>query len=609
MRNPIQSKRLSKKLLLILPGVIFLMTLGSIYGQTLDAEPTAQDPVVNTGELVSIQVDGGTIRQVLNAFAMQTKRNVVIGPEVTNDVVTIHLTDVQWDNALDVILKPYGYGYRVVGNAIVVGELTRLKALETVEPLQSRVYELSYLDAGDAREIIEAQLSPRGRMSIITARGQKGWDFGSAQRRATSRSGSTLEKRVRMDNDQAKSKTIVINDVPSVLDRVAETLEKIDKMPQQVLVEARFLEVNEDLLRDIGMQMGGSFEIDGNPIGIAEQFFEAEPNSFGQLSEDVTGKMPLTTFGQITADGGNWNLLISLLQEDEDTKTLSAPKILTLNNQEATIIVGRKFPIIESDVSGGGNTDSVTVSLDYYENIGIQLNVVPQICDDKYINMIVHPSVSSIESFVSAGVGSVGATNNVPLAEYPIIKVRDAETQILVANGETIVIGGLLEERETDGVFKVPFLGDIPVLGHLFRRDTKDNSTIDLLIFLTATIIDSENYDDILEKNHGMQPIVVEPIVVEPIIVAEPIVVEPIVIKPEPIVVEPEPATVDPEAMEPEPSAMGPEPAAMDPEPVAMEPEPVAMEPEPVAMDPKPVAMEPEESIDMSVAEIMEKLM
>ncbi|MBI9020620.1 MAG: secretin and TonB N-terminal domain-containing protein [Verrucomicrobia bacterium] len=451
-------------------------------------------------EYVSIHVDGGAMRQVLNSFAMQANRNIVLSPEVTNDMVTIHLNNVQWDNALDVILKPYGYGYREVGNAIVIGELNKLKSLEAVEPLQSRVYQMRYLDASDVKSIIEGQLSSRGTMSIITARGQKGWDFGSAQRRAMSRSGSTLEKRERVEEEQAKSKTIVISDVPNVLDRIGETLAEIDQMPQQILVEARFMEVNEDFLRDIGVEMGGSFDIDGNPIGIAEQFFSATPNAFTPLSEEVNGTMDMTTFGQLTADGNNWNLLISLLQENENTKTLSAPRILTLNNQEATIIVGQKYPIIESDVSGGGNTDSVTVSLDYYENIGIQLNVVPQICADGYINMIVHPSVSSIASFVKAGVGSVGNTNNVPLAEYPIIKVRDAETQIMVANGETIVIGGLLEERETDGVFKVPFLGDIPILGRLFRRDTTDNATVDLLIFLKATIIDEENYDLIKEQ-------------------------------------------------------------------------------------------------------------
>ncbi len=454
-------------------------------------------------EFVSIHVDGGAMRQVLNSFAMQANRNIVIGPEVTNDLVTIHLNNVQWDNALDVILKPYGYGYREVGNAIVIGELNQLKTLEAVEPLQSRVYKLSYLDANDVRDIIEAQLSPRGKMSVITARGHKGWDFGSAQRRSYSRSGASLQKRERLEgNELAKSKTIVISDVPSVLNSIAETLAEIDQIPRQVLIEAKFMEVNEDLLRDIGVQMSGDFTVDNSPVYLAQDFFKDAPNAFNALSEDLQASAALpSSYGTLTAGGSHWDLFISMIEEDEDTETLSSPKVLTLNNQEATIIVGTKFPIIESDVSGGNNSDAVTVSLDYYESIGIQLNVVPQICDDDYINMIVHPSVSSIEGFASAGVGSINTTNNTPLAQYPIIKTREVETQILVANSETIMIGGLLEERETEGVFKIPLLGDIPFLGHFFKRTTKDTRTIDLLIFLSATVVDENNYDTILEEN------------------------------------------------------------------------------------------------------------
>ncbi|MBL7017155.1 MAG: secretin and TonB N-terminal domain-containing protein [Kiritimatiellales bacterium] len=454
---------------------------------------------------------------------MQTKRNVVIGPEVTNDVVTIHLTDVQWDNALDVILKPYGYGYRVVGNAIVVGELTRLKALETVEPLQSRVYQLSYLDAGDVKDIIEAQLSPRGNMSIITARGQKGWKNLATSGMQNQGSGGSLDMREREGTDeQIRSKTVVVSDVPSVLDGVAETLENIDQMPKQVLVEARFIEVNEDLLRDIGVEMAGTLNIGKGSIGLTDQFFDATPNAFKPKSigsaTGVTGERTtafpdsLSTFGQLTVNSGSWDLFISMIEEDEDTETLSSPKILTLNNQEAAIVVGTRYPIISSDTTSNTSSEpTVSEELEYYESIGIQLNVVPQICADDYINMIVRPSVTEIVGFA----GNEGS--------YPIIKARDTETQILVANGETIVIGGLLEERETEGVFKVPFLGDIPLIGRLFRRDTKDTKTIDLLIFLSATIIDEDNYSTILkpEEEEVVEEVIIEEVGIEEVDIEE----------------------------------------------------------------------------------------
>lgn len=446
-------------------------------------------------EYVSIHVDGGAMRQVLNSFAMQANRNIVLGPDVTNDLVTIHLNNVQWDNALDVILKPYGYGYQKVGKTLVVRKLSAMVVQAALEPLQSRVYELRYLDAGDVKDIITAQLSPsRGKMSIITARGQKGWK-NLASKSSKSKSGGSLDLRAREEEDQIRSKTIVVTDVPSVLNSVAETLAEIDLMPKQVLVEARFMEVNEDFLRDIGVQMAGTFNVSGATIGLGDQFFGATPNAFKPLSGEVGGTYSpggsnpaLNTGGGLLAYGSKWAVFVAMLEEDEDTKTLSAPKILTLNNQEAVIVVGTRYPIISSETTTStGNDPTISEELEYYESIGIQLNVVPQICDDGYINMITRPSVTEI-------IGEKGVN------EYPIIKTRDTETQTLVANGETIVIGGLLEERETEGVFKVPFLGDIPFLGHLFKRTTKDTKTIDLLIFLSATIVDEDNYDIILEQ-------------------------------------------------------------------------------------------------------------
>jgi len=507
-------------------------------------------------EFVSIHVDGGQMRQVLNSFAMQANRNIVLGPEVTNDTVTIHLNNVQWDNALDVILKPYGYGYRQVGEAIVVGELGRLKALETIEPLQSRVYQLRYLDTGDVKDIIEGQLSPRGKMSIITARGQKGWkDLGQKSRRRAQGSGGSLDMRSREKDEQVRSKTIVLTDVPSVLDNVAETLAKIDKQPNQVLVEARFMEVNEDVLRDIGAQFGVGWNNAGTALGFNQRVFNNEPSSFNPVSQtlsgagssespDLTGgptallgsafldallssgspfaptnlaqlieldnfldsQIPASQAGSILDTGGQFfglgsidnvsmELYINLLEEDEDTKTLSAPKVLTLNNQEAAIVVGTRYPIISSTTSSGPEATK-SERLEYYESVGIQLNVVPQICADGYINMVVRPSVTEIIGFNG-------------INDYPIIKTRDTETQILAADGETVVIGGLLEERLAEGLFKVPFLGDIPILGRLFRRETKDTMTIDLLIFLKATVVSEENYDIILEGNDE-EPVVIE---------------------------------------------------------------------------------------------------
>lgn len=472
----------------------------------VDIKPlTAAEAAVGTApaDYVSIHVDGGTIRQVLNAFSMQTQRNVVIGPEVVSDGVSIHLNNVRWDEALDVILKPYGFGYRKVGDTVVVSKLENLAGLAAVEPLETKVFTLRYLDAGDVKELVEKQLSPRGTVSIKTARGQIGWQFaaqGGAQG-AAAELGKLERLMDQKDKEQPRSKTLIVSDVPSNLARIGEVLTEVDNMPRQVLVESRFIEVNASLLKNagldlkqIGLDMGADDEgqvIAGTPLA---------GNSFNIFSWSA---------------GLSANAFINLLQQDDDTKVLSAPRILAQNNQEATIIVGTKFPIIKSEIQASASTTPTkTTELERYENSGIQLNVVPQICDHDYVSMIVHPSVITFVGFEEIKDGSE------IIVRYPIINTREAETQIMVKNGETIVIGGLLEERKKEGVQKIPLIGDIPLLGRLFRRNTTDNMTVDLLIFLSATIVDEDNYSVILEK--GAEP-AVPPAVTAPAPEATPV--------------------------------------------------------------------------------------
>ncbi len=155
---------------------------------------------------------------------------------------------------------------------------------------------------------------------------------------------------------------------------------------------------------------------------------------------------------------------------------------MTLDSQEANILVGTQFPILTSSVAGTTSTTTVS-SLDYYQDIGVQLRVVPQIAGENHINMIVHPAVTSIaERITSQGSGGTTA------AVYPVLTTREAETQILMKNGETIMIGGMLQDVKVKGFHKVPILGDIPILGWAFQRRIDDVAKIDLLIFITAEI-------------------------------------------------------------------------------------------------------------------------
>ena len=466
---------------------------------------------------VTIDVKDTDISRVLDAFSQQTGLSVVVGKEVTG-TITVRLLNVSWDRALESILKPYGFGYERTGEVIVVLPLAKIQELNDAQPVSSRVFHLKYLDAGDLAPVIQAQLSARGKVQVLEETGQKGWDFGAfgaagggqSSRSGTGSSGSTgMSRRSYQGTSErrSKSKRIVVTDIPSVLDRIQGVVDTIDVPPQQVLIQARFMEVNRDRLKDIGIDVGtGSggattstmsfVDVDKLKSGAAILQLGAKqlgglasPAAFGAKSTDINKTAPFDTGSVLEfrkLGGSQFDILVHALEEDIHTNTLSSPSIVTLDNQEANILVGTQYPILTSNVTGTTST-TTTTSLDYYQDIGIQLRVVPQIAADDHINMIVHPAVTSFSSTLAAK-----SPEGTTLAEYPIIITREAETQILMKNGETIMIGGLLKDVKTKGYHKTPILGSIPLIGLAFTRRTDDVEKIDLLIFITAKVMKEE---------------------------------------------------------------------------------------------------------------------
>ncbi len=513
-----KKSRVCYRAMCLLLGMFVFALGGQLAVWAQDTAPESQAPqTIDPGEdapqaeTVTINVKDANISEVLKAYSLQTGQSIVVGPDVVSENVNVRLNDIPWQEALDVILKPYGFGYRLVGDTIVISKLENIVQVEGIEPLTSKVFKLKYLDAYDVKEVCEAQLTARGKITILSNKGLPGWEFGGggSSGRKASRAASNLGSSQRKKAEPIeKSKTVIITDVPSSITAIGTILEELDQVPAQVLIEARFVEVGTGVLRDFGMDFatgvnglttaGVQVSDPGadNQWGVEQNDSHAlTPASFDPLAESLSGAIPYNSGLQLLFSrvaGENLNLMLHALEEDGDAKVLSAPQILTLDNQEAAILVGTKYPIIESDTTGSGLTPNVSTSLDYYENIGIQLNVIPQVSNDKYINMIVHPVVSTIDGFEQGVVGSAASGGG--LTKYPILKVREAQTQILLKSGDSAVIGGLQEERDRKSEHKVPLLGDIPILGHLFKRTTTNKQKIELLIFIKATIIESEAY-------------------------------------------------------------------------------------------------------------------
>lgn len=456
------------------------------------AEPSAKaapeasaEAVAGTSDRVSLQVEGGDIAQVLTAFSRQTGRNIVIGPDVRGPV-TARINNEAWTNALDAILLPYGYAYSIVGDTVLVTKASVTNGVSILtEPLHIRVFELKHLDASDVEEIVKPHLTERGSVTVLRSLGQYWEPEASAGSAAMSQSGpdTTLTRGRRTPEDRrvVRSKRLIVRDTAETLSQIEELIAAVDVAPRQVLIEARFVEVGSDLLHDIGIELtsGAQYRTGRNVqrMAGAVQTLDAKPQILPRDLPFALDK-PFDTGGQFLFQqltDVQFSLLMNMLENERSANVLSTPRILTLNNQEARIIVGEKFPILtyQNTLAGGAGGLITETSLDYYEKIGIQLAVVPQICDGNRICMIVRPSVTDRTSLVET---------------YPVLSTREAETQILLDNGQTIVIGGLVRERERTEQYRVPVLGQIPLLGWLFKRDVKIKEKVDLLIFLTATI-------------------------------------------------------------------------------------------------------------------------
>jgi type IV pilus assembly protein PilQ len=446
---------------------------------------------------VTLDFKDADIRNVLKIISLKSGVNIVATPEVMGNV-TIRLVDVPWEIALNVILKTYGYGYERTENIITVTPIEKLTAqkkqeveLAQVQPTITEVFNLKYIDAQDAKKALDSQLSPRGKITILEMTGQAGWEFGTAA--------TETGKRKRVAEEKlSRSKVLIVSDIPPVLEEIKKVIDKIDMPPLQVVIETRIMEVSRDKLRDIGFDWGtgtggavtstvttdtiakDSAGLPTQKIGGNILASQVKPAVFTPKASDIAGLYPYNTGLSLLfqkLNGQQFEVLLHALEEDIHANLLSAPRILAINNQEATILIGTRYPIMKQETATSGSTSVTTVTLDQWMDIGIQLNVVPQIGANNYINMVVHPAVSSYTN-------TLGTT-----VQYPILEIREAETRVFMKDGETVVIGGLLKDYKSKGTTGIPFLKNIPFLGPLFRRDTVDTAKVDLIIFITAHIV------------------------------------------------------------------------------------------------------------------------
>ncbi len=440
-----------------------------------------------SGEKLSLNFQDVEVRSVLQVIAEFTGLNIVASDTVVGNL-TLRLKDVPWDQALDIIMQNKGLTMRKVGNVITVAPaeevaakdkaaLEASKAVEELEPLVTEVFKLKYQKADDFKKLI---------LGNVNGGGFGGGLGGGGGLNGINRN-SILSLRGSVNSDP-RTNTLFIQDTPRKLQEIQDVLDKVDIPVRQVMIESRLVIADEKFGKELGARFGvesfvqrgrSTLAIGGNLANTsAVQRTSADGATVIQAASTggLASNFPVTSstnLGSIAFSlfrlPGNLllNLELTALETDNRGKIVSSPRVTTANQQKAKIAQGTEIPYLEASSSG-----AATVS---FKEAVLSLEVTPQITPDDKIIMDLDVRKEQVGT-VFAGV--------------PSIDTQNITTQVLVSNGETAVLGGIYEQEERNQVEKVPFFGDLPILGNAFKTRRRQSDKTELLIFVTPKIMD-----------------------------------------------------------------------------------------------------------------------
>jgi type IV pilus assembly protein PilQ len=451
----------------------------------IDPNKLSQGPGYS-GEKLSLNFQNIEVRALLQVIADFTNFNVVTSDTVTG-TVTLRLKDVPWDQALDIIMQSKGLGVRKTGNVLWIAPKEELAAKEQVdleskkkiaelEPLRTQSFQLNYTKAEDVAKGLTGQ-----------TQGAAGGGGATASRILTPRGSVVWETRTNQ---------LFVSDIPSKLEEIQALIAKIDIPVRQVLIEARIVEAEDTFGRALGVklgavdlrglaggipgykvgggnyvQIGGNYVAASKQLGLMEEKIDVVetqmvnlPANSSALGTTSAATIALSLFSP-TANR-LLNLELSALEADGKGKIVSSPRVITSDQTKAVIEQGEEIPYQVATSSGATSIQ--------FKKASLRLEVTPQITPEGSVIMNLDVSKDSRGTLTTAG---------------PAINTKHAQTQVLVENGGTVVIGGIFTQNDRTNVNKVPFLGDVPVLGHLFRNTTRISDKTELLIFITPKIV------------------------------------------------------------------------------------------------------------------------
>jgi len=440
-----------------------------------DADDLQGQVEVSAYSTVDIHVQNTDLAKVLQMLSIQSQRNIIVSKNVSG-TVSADLYDVTFFEALDAILNSNGYGYVEEGSFIKVYTLEELRSIkEAALQLVYRRFELSYLSAADAAIFVTPLLSEKGEIAIS----------------AEAAPGFKADESDGGGENWASYATMVVRDFPEQVDDIARLIGELDIRPQQVLVEATVLQstLNEDnafgidwsLLADV------NFLDFTNPLSAVDDLLSGSGEAGFQPPDNkaVAGR---SNVGQTQRAGGlkigvvsdDIAVFLRVLDEVTDTTVLSRPRVLALNRNRGQILIGRKIGYLSTT-----STETSTTQTVQFLDTGTQLIFRPFVGKDGYIRMELKPSVS--EGIIRDVTGSDGGTFTIP-DEI----TQELQTNVVVKDGHTIVLGGLFREETTLTRRQVPFLGDIPIIGAAFKGKEDITRRSEITFLITPSIMRDE---------------------------------------------------------------------------------------------------------------------
>lgn len=411
----------------------------------------------------SIEYVGADIQDVLRTLARQAGLNLVMSEEIIGKV-TISLVDVPFEKAIQLICDSKGYAVTKEENILKVQTRASLAA----EPLQEEIVSLSYMTTVEAEKVLKPFLT-QGRGSVTS---------------------------------DTRSNTLVLSDVPSKLKQMQEIIARIDTQTPQVMIEVRVIETAKTPKQDYGIKWDSlrNYEVAAKNIGYG---FNSTSGGFG-LSRYKGAASPVNEAGGIkdaevsVLTASDFRLLISFLNSNGETELLASPRIVTADNKEAKIAIAQQFPIAQ--FAFNQQTASLEVSGFEFKDIGILLTVTPHINKSGYVTLELKPEVSTFDP------NRVQSFGGAVQAQIPIIDTRKLQASVLIKDGHTLALGGLIREDSLRSFTKVPIMGDIPGLGGAFRHKSFEKTKRNLIIFITPTIVSPDGTTGPLDMSTGAKP-------------------------------------------------------------------------------------------------------